>query len=452
LSGIEQRMLAAAVYFHRKRFKRKRLRTEAVTSLPRGVREDTLALAALLRVADGLSSAQEQSSELQQIRVTPAAVHVIVSGPFAGVDAAAAQAKADLWEHLFDVPFFIVAPDTAAKPVQVAESLPPSASVEVPDAQSLKSPGLVADDLMGEAGRKVLFFHFLRMLAHEPGTRLGQDIEELHDMRVATRRMRSAFRVFGSHLKTRVARPYVVGLRRTARALGAVRDLDVLMEKAKAYLADLPQEREHDLDPLLSLWREQRETARKEMMAHLDSAKYRDFCEGFRLFLEAPGVGLRKRKQFPPQPAKARHVVPTLVYTRWANVQAFGSTLEGASISTLHALRIEFKRLRYTLEFFREILGPQVKQVIGEVVQLQDHLGDLNDADVANTQLSDFLFAASRGNAKDAPKPVIAPGVVAYLATKQRELQNLVLTFPDVWAQFNRPEVRRWLADAVAVL
>ena len=71
---------------------------------------------------------------------------------------------------------------------------------------------------------------------------------------------------------------------------------------------------------------------------------------------------------------------------------------------------------------------------------------------MANTQLSDFLFGGLRGDTKNASEPVIAPGVVAYLATKQRELQRLVLTFPDVWAQFSRPEVRRWLADTVAVL
>jgi hypothetical protein len=47
---------------------------------------------------------------------------------------------------------------------------------------------------------------------------------------------------------------------------------------------------------------------------------------------------------------------------------------------------------------------------------------------------------------------VIAPGVVSYLAAKQSELQTLIATFPQEWERFNRPEVRRWLAEAVAVL
>jgi CHAD domain-containing protein len=138
-----------------------------------------------------------------------------------------------------------------------------------------------------------------------------------------------------------------------------------------------------------------------------------------------------------------------LIYGRWASVQAFAPLLEGAPVSVLHALRIECKRLRYTLEFFSEVLAPSAAQVIKAVVSLQDHLGDLNDADVANAMLSDFLFV---------PRPdgeggrLIAPGVVAYLAVKQREVQALVETFPDVWQTFNRPGIRQALADAVAIL
>jgi CHAD domain-containing protein len=454
LSEMEQRMLAAAVYLHRKRIKRKRLRADVVTSLPRGIREDMLALAALLRMADGLDSTRDQYPEVDGIHVTSAGVYVSLSGPPAESSAARAQARSDLWERLFGVPIFFTSPEV---PLAALEVTPPTSAdeeaqvtqIQPEEPTSLTSPGLLADDTMGEAGRKVLRFHFGRMLRHEPGTRGGQDIEELHDMRVATRRMRSALPIFAPYFKAAAIRPYAAGLRRTARTLGAVRDLDVLMEKAQAYLVTLGEGQEKDLDPLLALWKEQRERARGEMLAYLDSPRYEEFKESFRLFVETPGIGVRKQKRFPPQPVKARHVMPTLIYTRWAGVKAFDDALDGASVSVLHALRIECKRLRYTLEFSREILGASAPQVIAEVVKLQDHLGNLNDADVANRMLSDFLFASSD---KETSEPVIAPGVVAYLAAKQRELQDLLATFPDVWAHFNRPELKQWLADAVASL
>ena len=70
-------------------------------------------------------------------------------------------------------------------------------AVEEARLPTVKTPGVMAEDLHSEAGRKVLRFHLARMLAREPGTRDGADPEELHGMRVATRRMRAAWRVFG---------------------------------------------------------------------------------------------------------------------------------------------------------------------------------------------------------------------------------------------------------------
>ena len=302
---------------------------------------------------------------------------------------------------------------------------------------------------MTEAGRKVLAFHFARMLEHEPGTRAGTDVEELHDMRVATRRMRSAFRIFAPYYKSRAIRPYVAGLRRTARALGPVRDLDVFMQKAANYVDALEPDHAGDLDVLLGAWRDQREQARLAMIELLDGAKYREFVDAFRLFLESSGSGTRQSVRIPPRPTLVRHVAPQLIYARWASVQAFGPLLEGAPISVLHALRIECKRLRYTLEFFGEVLSPRAGEVIEAVIRLQDHLGDLNDADVANAMLSDFLFAPRAHGERDR---MIAPGVVAYLAVKQGELQALVETFPEAWRTFNQPDVRQALAEAVSVL
>jgi CHAD domain-containing protein len=369
---------------------------------------------------------------------------------------AQAQAKADLWEILYgDTPFFFtVRGQELASARTGGESAIARAATQIGPSLldrmgAAKSPGILADDLMAEAGRKVLAYHFARMLKHESGTRAGIDIEELHDMRVATRRMRSAFRVFAPYYKSRAVRPYVVGLRRTARVLGQVRDLDVLSQKARAYLEELGPDRAGDLDPLLAAWRDQREEARRAMVEVLDGSKYRDFVDAFGMFLESPGAGARRGDGIPPRPTLVCHVAPQLIYGRWANVQAFGPVLEGAHVSVLHALRIECKRLRYTLEFFCEVLSPRAKEVIEAVVKLQDHLGDLNDANVANGLLSDFLFAPRSNGERDR---LIAPGVVAYLAHKQRELQALIGTFPEVWRAFNRAELRHALADAVAVL
>ena len=94
------------------------------------------------------------------------------------------------------------------------------------DDEKKKRPGILPADTMAEAAVKTLRFHLARMLEHEAGTRLGEDSEELHVMRVSSRRMRMALRVFDEYLDRQAMRPVLKGLRRTGRTLGAVRDLD----------------------------------------------------------------------------------------------------------------------------------------------------------------------------------------------------------------------------------
>jgi inorganic triphosphatase YgiF len=159
-----------------------------------------------------------------------------------------------------------------------------------PQIQLPHNPGINMDDSMAEAARKTLYFHLQHMLYHEPGTRLGENIEELHDMRVATRRMRAALRVFHDHLDLNEMRPFAKGLRRAGGTLGAVRDLDVFHDKMQAYLDTLPAERKVELNPLLAAWQAQREQARQEMIAYLDSARYVHFKEQFSEFLQTPGA------------------------------------------------------------------------------------------------------------------------------------------------------------------
>lgn len=334
-----------------------------------------------------------------------------------------------------------------------------------PPAKKLKNPGVKPQDSLSEAGRKVLRFHFLLMVENEPGTRLGEDIEALHDMRVATRRMRSAFDLFGPAFKSKTLRRHLRGLGAAGRALGRVRDLDVVLEKAGKYAATLPKEEQAGLEPLLDAWRQEREAARVRMLQHLDSPEYADFVRSFEKFLNTPGAGARKR--LPPlvpavAPAedsilRVQEAAPLLIYSRLAGVRAFesafGPGLENASLEDLHALRIEFKKFRYTLEFFREVLGSQVKALIEDLKKLQDHLGDLNDAHVAVNSLQAILADWDNQQAgRSVEAQQSAEAIAAYLAYRLAERHRLRQSFGEAWEYINRPEFRRNLALAVSVL
>jgi CHAD domain-containing protein len=297
-------------------------------------------------------------------------------------------------------------------------------------------------------------YHFARMRCYEEGTRLGEDIEELHDMRVATRRLRASFEVFQDAFEPGVLKPYLKGLRATGRALGQVRDLDVFMEKVQHYLATIHEERHEGLDVLLDGWKVQRETARGEMLDWLNSEGYTDFKRKFNLFLNTPGAGARSTPPNTPTPTRVRELAPVLIYTRLAAVRAYAPYLEGAPIEMLHALRIEFKKLRYTVEYFQEALGKGSREIIDLLKQMQDHLGDLNDADVASQLVSAFMeeWEARQATLPEDERKSIDE-VHHYLTYRQEERQHLLETFEEEWhKRFWQPAFRRYLSQAVSVL
>jgi len=312
---------------------------------------------------------------------------------------------------------------------------------------------------MAEAARRTLAVHFGRMLDHEPGTRLGEDPEELHDMRVATRRMRAAQRLFAPHLERKVMKPFRKGLRRTGRMLGALRDLDVFHEKTLRYLVGLPEDRRGELGPLLELLGRTREAAREELVAYLDGDEYRVFCESFAEFLSAPGAGAAPvvGRDGEPLPHEVRHVVPAELYRHHGEVLAFDAPLAAPEppLHCYHLLRITAKGLRYTLEFFAEVLGRDAKGLIRDMKALQDHLGNLQDAVVACTLLSDFLRRGHWGKDRqgNTAAPIqVAPGVAAYLAARQTELQSLLDGFPPVWTRVRDREFGARLGALAAAL
>ncbi len=352
------------------------------------------------------------------------------------------------------------APEAAGAQPQTASAK--DASWPVPHVTLLDRPGIEPDDAMSEAGRKVLRFHYRRMLYHEPGTRLGEDAEALHDMRVATRRMRAAFRLFGDYFNPQVVAPLAKGLKRTGRTLGTVRDLDVFRARLQAYRASLPGTQQGGLEDLLAVLEVQHEAARQRLIAYLDGKKYRRLAEGMGQFVENEDVGSLPiaPPEGEPRPYRVRHVAPMAIYERLAAVRAYDEwvSVPHPPPARLHALRIACKRLRYTLEFFQEALGPDTKDAVKEVVAMQDHLGALQDAVVASGLLRDFLVWGTWGHADadqrhlDLETAVMAPGVAAYLATRQAELQDLLDSFPGAWQRIRGMEFSGLIARSVAVL
>lgn len=307
--------------------------------------------------------------------------------------------------------------------------------------------GLEPSNSIAQGARKILSFYFAEMLSHEPGTRLGEDPEALHDMRVCSRRLRAVFDVFHLAFSEKASLKQTRGLRRVGRSLGKVRDWDVFIAKAQADIQTLQPEDQASLAALVATWQAQSALARQKMIVFLDSKPYSKFLERFSQFVQTENAGERPPDKvyfegvLIPPVTLLRDLAPGLLYARLAAIRAYDAALvempaelDHTSMAYLHALRIDTKRLHYTLDFLKEILGAEARTLLKEVKALQDHLGDLHDADVARISLENLPPS---------------PSLEVYLALKRAQRQNLFSTFPQAWQKFNTPENRSLLASAV---
>jgi triphosphatase len=210
-------------------------------------------------------------------------------------------------------------------------------------------------------------------------------------MRVATRRMRAALALFSEALPVR-ARHVRTELGWVADALGAVRDLDVQLERLQKWSGDAPDEDRNSLRDLTDLLARERAKARIALLACLDSARYERLVAGFTAMLRQ---GPSRRSPAARAPAAA--AVPELIHNlhRRATKAARRARRSG-SADDHHRTRIRGKRLRYALEFVSEIYDGRTAPYVRHVVKLQDNLGEMQDARVAAERLHDLVSSEGR--------------------------------------------------------
>jgi CHAD domain-containing protein len=268
-------------------------------------------------------------------------------------------------------------------------------------------------------------------------------------MRVATRRQRAAFRIIAPQFRRKAIDAFRDELKTAAERLGAVRDLDVLIEAAERHRASLGSADARSFTPVLEDWRGRRRAARDELVAYLNADHYRSFTESYGAFLSTPGAGVKDVDPGdPPRPRLVRHLLPSAVWEHYGNVRAYETVLGWASLETIHALRIEGKRLRYLLEFFSEVLGPGPAPAIEALVALQDHIGDLHDAEVAMGRVREFLIRGTQASID----PAVASAAKRYLGVEQARLRALERTLTRPWRRVASPRLRLLLARALAAL
>jgi CHAD domain-containing protein len=292
-----------------------------------------------------------------------------------------------------------------------------------------------AADPLAAAARKVVAQQALKMRANTEGTVEDLDPEYLHDLRVATRRLRSALRLFGPALGPRRAESLRVELAWIGRLLGAVRDLDVFIANLRVQEGRLGESA--PVAVLLARELEERRVpARETLISALSGRRYAALIRR----LEALGASPAPRTARGVAKLPVAQVGPAMVQRANRRVLALGrSVTETSPPEQLHRLRILFKRLRYASEFFREAFD-DLEPFIRAMVRFQDCLGEHQDAVVAMGRIRS-LAAESADQGKIPPEALLDLGALLQV---QREIAaDRRLGLQALWEKFDRPSVRR---------
>lgn len=151
----------------------------------------------------------------------------------------------------------------------------------------IRIKGIAPDKTLEVCARQVIVHFFHEMMSHKTGASDGTDIEFVHDMRVASRRLRAAMDNFAACFQKEPFKKQYKQVRTITRTMGAVRDLDVLIARFQRELQTLSETEKGDIQRLIEHLQQKREDARKPMLVLFSELEANDFETQFLTFFEA---------------------------------------------------------------------------------------------------------------------------------------------------------------------
>ena len=297
-------------------------------------------------------------------------------------------------------------------------------------------PELDESPTVGQLVRHALASSVARLVRHDPGVRLGEDPEDVHQFRVATRRLRSDLQTFSVVLEPEWVRSLRSELRWLGGEVGAVRDGDVLTDRLRAQSSTLPAADTEGARLLLDRLAAQREGARAEMLAALRSARYDKLLIALVEGARAPVFAAEAASEAP-----AGQLVVQVVHRQWRRLRRGVAALpDPPSDAELHQVRILAKRCRYAAEAAIPAVGKPAVRFATAIAGVQGVLGDHHDATVAEQ----WLRAAAAEISE--PAAVLAAGQL--IALERADNLRLRAAWPPAWRAASAKKLRGWLSSA----
>jgi CHAD domain-containing protein len=300
-------------------------------------------------------------------------------------------------------------------------------ALELPDVTSLGR--LPQSPSAGDVVRTAVEASVALLIAHDAGVRLGDDPEDVHQARIATRRLRSSLRTFHSLLDPDWAQSLRDELRSLGHELGEVRDTEVLLDRLRGRAERLHLDDQDAAKRLLNQLLERWDEARTALQGTLRSPQYRELLDRLVEAAHAPAL-------LPEADGRAVDVLPPLMRKPWKKLsQAVEGLDPDPPDDELHNVRIRAKHCRYAAETITPVIGKQARAFARAMKDLQDVLGEHQDAVVAEQWLRDVAAKA------DGAETFIA-GELAGL--ERLDIERTRAEWRDVWRKASKKRLRQW--------
>ncbi len=268
-----------------------------------------------------------------------------------------------------------------------------------------------------------IFQQLLEVLEHnEDGVVNDLDTEFLHDLRVAIRRTRSGLGQVKNVLPPDVVEKVKKDFAWLGKITGATRDLDVYLLDRDKYMNRLPEKLRPNLHDFFVDAAKRRAREQKKLIRNLQSKKYREVISHWHEYLHGPDQGGKTSNSRRPVVELAREII----FRKYKKVMKDGSSIKRSSPDEdLHRLRIQCKKLRYTLEFFTSLfLADEINLAIKQLKKLQDNLGTFNDLSVQQDMLRDYLAGLRAGSRKNQDLSTAIGGLLTNLYHEQQRVRK----------------------------
>jgi putative phosphoesterase len=254
-----------------------------------------------------------------------------------------------------------------------------------------------------------------------------EDVEAVHRMRVASRRLRAALTAFRSALPEEDLRRWREAAKGITALLGEARDLDVQIEFLDKFRRKVGKEQKRGIEQLLASKREARLRLQPELVASLERLKREGTLEPLRSFLQAR---MKEGRSTDLAKLEARRMASRRIAKRVkALLELQWCVRLPEEILAHHQMRIAAKRLRYTLETFQPAYDDEFEKPIAKVRKLQDLLGELHDCDV----WIQHIQGLTDGPDSSALGTEAGPGLQALLSDRRRRRRQRYRRFVEAW-------------------